>query len=138
MRGKKTDNETIYKIMLSVFDTNNYNESARILNLPQKTVEKIYKEHKNDKEFTKLCAQKKDEFIERATRIINKASNLLEKRIDTATEEEEELEELLENIYKADKKDLGEAEKKAIVSKIKKMQLNSLNEISTALRNSLR
>ena len=33
-KGKKTDNETIYKVMLSVFSTGNYSETARQLNMP--------------------------------------------------------------------------------------------------------
>ena len=58
-KGKKTDNETIYKIMINMFSTNNFNETARQLNIPVKTVEKIYKENKEKEEFTKLCIQKK-------------------------------------------------------------------------------
>lgn len=81
-KGKKTDNETIYKIMLSVFSTNNYNETARQLELPVKTVEKIYKENKDKEEFTKLCMEKKDEFVEKASRIIDKALNRLETALD--------------------------------------------------------
>ena len=92
-RGKKTDNETIYKIMISMFNTNNFNETSRQLNIPVKTVEKIFKENKDKEEFTKLCIQKKEEFTETATRIINKATNLMEQRIDLATEHENELEE---------------------------------------------
>ena len=73
-KGKKTDNETIYKIMISMFSTNNFNETSRQLNIPVKTVEKIFKENKDKEEFTKLCIQKKEEFTETATRIINKAT----------------------------------------------------------------
>ena len=81
-KGKKTDNETIYKIMISMFSTNNFSETARQLELPITTVEKIYKENKDKEEFVKLCNEKKDEFTETATRIINKALNRLEKVLD--------------------------------------------------------
>lgn len=133
MRGKKTDNETIYKIMLSVFSTNNFSETARQLNLPVKTVEKIYKENKDKEEFTKLCQEKKEEFTETATRIINKATNLMEKRLDLANEHENELEELIEEIWKTDKKDMNETKKKALVSKIAGMQLYSIKELAIAV-----
>lgn len=132
-KGKKTDNETIYKIMVSVFSTNNYNETSRQLNIPVKTVEKIYKENKDKEEFTKLCTEKKEEFVETATRIINKASELLEKRIDTALENQDELEEIIDQVWQLDKKDFNETQKKAIVNKIYKMQLNNMSEITTAL-----
>ena len=73
MQGKKTDNETIYKVMLSVFSTGNYSETARQLGMPQKTVEDIYKRNIEKPEFAKLHEQKQDEFVEKASRIIDKA-----------------------------------------------------------------
>ena len=85
-RGKKTDTETIYKIMLSVFRTNNYNETSRQLNIPVKTVEKIYKENKDKEEFAKLCIEKTEEFTDKATRLIDKALNRLEKVLDDEKE----------------------------------------------------
>lgn len=132
-KGKKTDNETLYKIMLSMFSTNNFNETSRQLGIPAKTVEKIYKENKDKEEFAKLCVQKKDEFIETATRIINKATTLLEKRLETALNNQDELEEIIDQIWQMDKKDYNETKKRAMVNKISKMQLNSLSEITTAL-----
>ena len=132
MRGKKTPLEIVYKIMLSVFSTNNFSETARQLNLPVKTVEKIYKENKDKEEFTKLCQEKKEEFTETATRIINKATNLMEKRLDLANEHENELEKLIEEIWKTDKKDMNETKKKALVSKIAGMQLYSIKELAVA------
>nr|DAT55201.1 MAG TPA: Hydrogen peroxide-inducible genes activator [Caudoviricetes sp.] len=85
-KGKKTDNETIYKIMISMFSTNNFSETGRQLGIPQRTVEKIYKENKNKQEFTKLCEEKKDEFAKKASRIIDKALNRLEKVLDDEEE----------------------------------------------------
>ena len=81
-KGKKTDNETIYKIMISMFSTNNFSETARQLKLPESTVEKIYKENKDKEQFVKLCEEKKEDFIEKANRIIDKAMNRLEKALD--------------------------------------------------------
>lgn len=132
-RGQKTDTETIYKIMISMFSTGNFNETARQLNVPVKTVEKIYKENKNKEEFAKLCIEKKEEFVENATRIINKASKLLEKRLDTALNSQDELEEIIDHVWQMDKKDFNETQKRAVVNKISKMQLNNLSEITTAI-----
>lgn len=85
-KGKKTDNETIYKIMISMFKTNNFSETGRQLNIPQKTVEKVFKENKDKPEFAKLCEQKKEEFVDKATRLINKALDRLEKMLDDKEE----------------------------------------------------
>lgn len=84
MRGKKTDVKTIYKVMVSMFATNNFSETARQLKMPVTTVEKIYKDNKNKQEFVKLCNNKKEEFVIRADRIINKALNRLEESLDNA------------------------------------------------------
>lgn len=81
-KGKKTDTETVYKIMISVFSTNNFNETARQLNIPVKTVETLYKKNIKKEEFAKLCIDKKEEFVDKATRIIDKALNRLEKSLD--------------------------------------------------------
>ncbi len=132
-RGKKTDNETIYKIMISVFSTGNFCETGRQLDIPARTVEKIYKQNKDKPEFAKLCEEKKDEFVENATRIINKSTKLLERRLDMALENQDELDSIIEEIWAIDKSEMNETKKKTIVNKIAKMQLNSLSEITTAL-----
>lgn len=72
--------------MISMFSTNNFSETGRQLGIPQRTVEKIYKENKNKQEFTKLCEEKKDEFAKKASRIIDKALNRLEKVLDDEEE----------------------------------------------------
>ena len=84
-KGKQTDNETIYKIMISMFTTNNFAETGRQLDIPATTVEKIYKENKDKPEFVELCAQKKDEFIEKADEIIKLATQRI---IKSLTEED--------------------------------------------------
>ena len=77
--------------------------------------------------------QKKEEFTETATRIINKATDLMEKRIDLATEHENELEEIIDEIWMTDKKEMNETKKKALVAKIAGMQLYSLKELAVTI-----
>ena len=86
MKGKKTDNETIYKIMLSVFTTNNFSETAKQLDMPIQTVNDIYTRNIEKPEFVKLREQKQDDFIEKATRIINKGLIRLEESLDNKDE----------------------------------------------------
>ena len=86
MRGKKTDNETIYKIMISMFTTNNPAETARLLDIPERTVRDLYDKNKDKQEFAELRKQKQDDFIETATRIINKGLKRLEKTLDDESE----------------------------------------------------
>jgi hypothetical protein len=81
-KGKKTDNETIYKIMISMFSTNNFSETGRQLGIATTTVEKIYKDNKDKPEFVKLCNEKKEEFTDKANRLIDKALKRLEEALD--------------------------------------------------------
>lgn len=132
-RGKKTDNKTIYKVLLSYATTNNTRETARQLNLAQTTVSKIIKENKDKPEFVKICSQKKVEFVEKANKIIDKATDLLDKRLTLALQNEDEIETLIDTVMNVKDEDMKTKEKLEIAKKLSKIQLNSLNEISTTL-----
>lgn len=132
-KGKKTDNETIYKVMLSYVVTNNYSETARQLDMPITTVEKIVKDNKDKEKFVKLCDEKKEEFVEKANKIIDKATTLLDRRLDTALDRQTELDELLDNVYDVSNDDMKPKEKLEIAKKLSRIQLNGLNEITTAI-----
>ncbi len=81
-RGKKTSPETIYAIMASWAVTNSYAETARTVGLAESTVKKIVDENKSNPEFEEVCRQKKADFSEHASRIIDKALKRLEQTID--------------------------------------------------------
>lgn len=132
-KGKKTDSETIYKVMLSYITTRNYSETGRQLNLPESTVRKIIDDNKDKEDFAILCEQKRDEFVEKADKIIYKATELLERRLDTALESQDEIEEMIQEVYNAPDDEIKGAKKKAMVNKLSRLQLNALNEITTAL-----
>ena len=132
-QGKKTDNETIYKVMLSYITTRNYSETGRQLDMPESTVRKIIADNREKPEFAKLCEEKKDEFVEKADKIIYKATELLERRLDTALESQDELEDMIQEIWDAGEDEIKGAKKKALVNKLSRLQLNALNEITTAL-----
>ena len=85
-QGKKTDSITIYKVMISYITTRNYSETARQLDMPESTVRKIIDDNKDKEEFTKLCEEKRDEFVDKATRIINKALDRLDKVLEDKKE----------------------------------------------------
>jgi len=132
-KGKKTDNETIYKVMLSYITTRNYSETARQLDMPITTVEKIVKDNQDKDEFVKLCNEKKEEFVEKADKIIYKATELLERRLDTALESQDEIEDMIQEVYNAPDDEIKGSQKKALVKKLTRLQLNGLSEITTAL-----
>lgn len=81
-RGQKTPPEVKYQIMLSWAVTDNFAETARELNLPVKTVEKVVKDNRDKEEFKVLLKEKREEMAEYATRIMQKTLKRLEKNID--------------------------------------------------------
>ena len=85
-KGKQTSPEVVYQVMTSWATTNNYSETARELGMAESTVRKIVSDNKDKEEFAKLCDEKKEEFADKATRIIDKALRRLEKAIENDKE----------------------------------------------------
>lgn len=81
-RGKKTDPQTIYNIMCSYFETRNYSQTSRDLDIPEQTVEKIVKEHIKEPEYRELWDKKKEDFATKADLIIYKAMDRLVEQLD--------------------------------------------------------
>lgn len=85
-KGKQTPPEVVYQVLTSWATTNNYSETARDLNMAESTVRKIVADNKDKPEFATLCEEKKEEFADKATRIIDKALNRLEQAIENTEE----------------------------------------------------
>ena len=129
-KGKQLDNKTIYAIMTSYFITGNANDTARALNIPNTTVRNIVAKNKDKKEFVILGDKKKADFSDKASEIIDKGLILLNRRITTAIEKEEEIAELLEAIGS---EDIPDKTKSALYNKIKSLEIQKLGEITTAI-----
>ena len=84
-KGKQLDAPTVYSIMASYFITGNTNDTARALNMPQSTVCNIVNKNKDKEEFVKLGNEKREEFTQKATEIIDIAL----KRLKTTIEDKE-------------------------------------------------
>lgn len=132
-RGKKTPPEVVYQIMTSWVITNNYKETARELDLPYMTVKSIVDKNKDKPEFVKLRNEKMSEFSSRASEIIQKGLTLLNKRLDRAIASEEDLDNLIDEIYATDKEELSQDEKNRLVNKIRTLQVQNMKDITTAI-----
>jgi len=80
--GKRTAPDRVYQIMLSYFNTGNFNETSRLLKIPVMTVWDTYKKNCDKPEFIELRKMRNQEFVGNASRIIDKAMNRLEKQIE--------------------------------------------------------
>ena len=85
-RGKKTSPEVVYQVMTSWAVHHNNMEVSRELGVPEATVRKIVDENKDKAEFAKICEKKKEEFADKASRIIDKALARLEEAIENKDE----------------------------------------------------
>ena len=133
MRGKKTNYEDVYRIMVSYFSTHNYAETSRQLDIPETTVKEIVKQYENADEFVELRRQKEDEFADKATEIINQGLILLKRRMNRAIQEEKTLDELIEQIEMMPDDEMKYQQKVAIINKIKALQLQNVKDITTAV-----
>ena len=83
-RGVKIDNQKIQEIIASYALTNSYNATAKECGVCANSVKNIINKQKaeNSEEFAKVCEEKKEEFVEYADRLINKAMSKLDKALD--------------------------------------------------------
>lgn len=135
-KGKRIDKLSVYKIMLKMFECDNLTETSKELKIPITTVSTIYKRNKDKKEFVSLRKKQERNFVEKADSIINKATDLLERRLNVALENQNELEELIDTIYDATDEEgnkLKYKEREDLIKKITRLQLNNLPELTTAI-----
>lgn len=126
----KIDNKKVAEVIASYAVTGSYNATAKKLEISDKTVKKIILEN------PKKYEEKKEEFSIRANRIVDKALILLERRFDTALNNQDELEELIDAVFKCEeegKDKVTRKEKADIAKKLSRLELNSLSEITTSM-----
>jgi len=132
-RGQKTPPEVVHQIMASWVVTNNFLQTSRDLGLPFSTVKKIVYDNKDKPEFIKLREKQMEEFSSKASEIIQKGLMLLNRRFDRAITSEEELDDLIEEVYFKDKDEMTYPEKQSLIAKIKSLQLQDIKAITTAI-----
>lgn len=134
-RGVKADNQLIANVMASYALTNSYNATAKQLKISDSTVKKIIMEHQE--EFGKVQEQKKEEFADKANEIIDKAMILLKRRFDTALNNQDQIEKMIQMVFDAEEPEgeekLTRKEKLDIVKRLSRLELNNLSEITTSL-----
>lgn len=136
-KGAKIDNKKIAEIITSYALTNNYSKTALETGVCANTVKNIINKQKseNPEEYAKICEEKKEEFSTRANRIVYKALELLERRFDTALDNQNQIEGMINMIFKHNDPDdqMTHKEKVDIIKKLSRLELNSLSEITTSM-----
>ena len=80
-RGKKTDTQTIYKIMQLYFTYGNFTDVSNELDVPESTVRDIVNNNKDKPEFTELRDKTRRKFSKDFEEIIDLAVNRLKQEI---------------------------------------------------------
>ena len=79
----KYTKEDIYNIVASYEMTGSFEQTAKELGFPRKSVSDIYYANVDKDEFIEFRLKKKAEFNDKASKIIQKAMNRLEKELDS-------------------------------------------------------
>lgn len=127
-RGQKTPIELKEKCKAIVAATGNIGEASRQTGIPRNTI-KGWVDETDD--FEQVRKDKKQEFINKSWDIIGKAQKLIDKRMNRAIEFEDEIDALINRIAIDDS--LTDAEIKGIITKIRKLKLESATELSTVI-----
>lgn len=131
-KGQQRTPEELAEILSTYAITENLRETSRRTGIPLSTVKELVDKNRGTKEFEQLCTQKREEFSQRANRIVFKGLRLLERRYDKALDNEEELEALIDLITNS-KDEISYKEKMDLAKKIGKLELNTLSEITTSM-----
>ena len=133
MRGKKTNPQDVYNVMALWFTNYNLRETSRTLGIPLTTVKDIVDKNKNAVEFEQLRTQTEKAFAQKTTEIIEKGLLLLNKRLNRAIEHEEDLDDLIDEVWDMDEDEMSYKEKDKLVNKIKTLQVQNIKDITTAI-----
>ncbi len=129
MRGKKFTQDVVEQALALYATCGNIETVSKELNIPSNTIWVWLHSEKNKDKFEELRNKKKQEFVENAWRIIGKANELLERKLDIALSNQVELQDLLANV----RNQLTAPEYNELVKKIKAIEIDNLSNLTTAI-----
>ena len=133
MRGKKISEEDKHKVIASYCVTGSFSETARVLKMPITTVKDIIDKNRGNEEFENLRNETKKMFTDKATAIINKGLEILDKRLTTALDKQDALDELIHQIENSDEEEISYKTKISAINLIQESQIQKIKDISTMI-----
>lgn len=133
MRGKNTPPEVVYQVLASYATTHSFSETARNMGMAITTVEKIVKDNRDNPEYVRLCNETKKNFAEKATEIIDKGLELINRRISVALDKQAELETLIDEIDASSTEEMSYQAKMNAINLIRETQIQKIKDISTTV-----
>lgn len=138
-RGQKYNDDLKEKAFALLAVNNSVSLVAKELGLPRSTVKSWKEDYDKKAEISgeptiaNLRQENKKRFVADAWRLIDKTKTLLERRLDRALTNEDELDELLDEICKLDNKELSNEQRKAMYQKVKSLKLEQTKELAVVL-----
>lgn len=131
MMGSKYKDD-VKEQALAMLTTMSYKEVSKKLEIPENTLRDWKKrEEKINPEFVKLRTKKKEEFVNSAWNIIEKANKLIERKIERALSIEDDIDDLIKKAKRN-----SELTKEDIVifnKNINKLSIDNIGQVSTVI-----
>ena len=158
-RGKVLDKDTQLQIFAALAQGKSVSDVARELELPRSTVqtweerfvkqsEEIAKrdskgdevfvqddeeKDENELDLVKAREKSKKEFVKKSWDLITKSQSLIERRLDRAIEEEDEIDQILDEIMCLDHKELTDNERKALAKRVAALKVENIKDLAVVL-----
>lgn len=129
MRGKKFTQDVVEQALALYATCGNIETVSKELNIASNTIWAWIHSDKNKDKFEELRNKKKQEFVSDAWRIIEKANELLERKLDVALNNQVELQELLVRM----RNQITATKYNELVKKIKAIEIDNLGSLTTAI-----
>lgn len=125
--GEKVREKTIALLMSGMTTS----DVARKMNLAYTTVYAWAKALEKEPNYEELREIKRREFIESAWNCVMSAQNILQRRLERATEEEALLDEMLESVESDEA--LDPIERRALIKKLSDIKLEDIGKLATVI-----
>lgn len=132
-KGKKYPDSVKEKAYMTYLTCNNVNETARKMKIPYSTVAQWIKNKDVDPKYDKLRDEKKREFIDKSTEIIDAGLALLERRFRRALEQEKEIDQIIDEIFTDNDIEITTKQRQRLLSKIEELKLQNIKDITIAI-----
>ena len=117
---------------LAMLTTMSYKEVSKQLEIPENTLRDWKKrEEKINPEFVKLRTKKKEEFVNSAWNIIEKANKLIERKIERALSIEDDIDDLIKKAKR--NQDLSKEDILLLNKNINKLSIDNIGQVSTVI-----
>lgn len=136
-QGKKYNDDLKERAFALLSTNNNVAFVAQELGLPYSTVNTwkigFEKSENCEDNLANVRSKRKEEFVNKAWKIMDTAQSLLERRLTRAAESEEEIDRVVKSVQDMDKLLLSDVQKKALLNQLNAIKIEDIGKIATVM-----